>query len=92
MYGGLLEFRIVRSNVGLRGERTISFKGVKISPYQTRFKIVRLTTIHNRPKRTISINSKLERLQMILESVIGRCETLVRIGLDPVYNRHVLKP
>ena len=38
-----------------------------------RFKIVRLTTIHNRPKWTISASGELELLQMVSELDTGQC-------------------
>ena len=37
----------MRSHIGWRGERNIAYKGVETSPYQTRFKTVRLMTIRN---------------------------------------------
>ena len=38
-----------------------------------RFKTVKLTAIHNGPKRTISANSGLGLLQMVSEPDTGRC-------------------
>ena len=34
----------------------------------------------------------LELFQMISELVTGRCETLVKVGLDSLRSRHILKP
>ena len=54
-------------------------------------KTMRLTTIRNGPNRTISASGGLELLQMVSELVTGWCEALVRVGLDPLHNRRVLK-
>ena len=37
------------------------------------FKIVRLTAIRNRPKRTISVSIGLKLLQMVSKTVGGQC-------------------
>ena len=42
--------------IGWRGKRNISYKSMEISPGQMCFKTVRLTTIRNLPKQTISAN------------------------------------
>ena len=47
------------SHISWKRERNIPYKGVETSPYQTRFKIVRLTAIRNETKRTISASSEL---------------------------------
>ena len=44
--------QIVRSQISQRGEWNIPYKGVKTSPYQRRFKTVKLTMIRNGPKQT----------------------------------------
>ena len=46
-----------------REERNISYKNVETSSYQIDFKIVRLTTICYKQKRTIYISGRLELLQ-----------------------------
>ena len=61
---------IMRSHIGWKGERNIPYKGVKISPLQMHFKIMRLTTIHNRPKWTISTSSELQLLHNISTLVL----------------------
>ena len=52
----------MRFHVDWRGERSILYRGVETSPYQTRFKTVKL---HNEPKWTIFVGGRLEQLQMI---------------------------
>ena len=54
---------IVRSHIGWRGERNVPLKGVETSPKHTCFKTVRLTTIHIKPKRTISTSNELGLLE-----------------------------
>ena len=54
----------MRSHVGWGGERNILYKSVKTSPIQMRFKTMRLTTICNELKRTISSSVELGLLQM----------------------------
>ena len=39
------------------------------------FKTMRLTTIHNRPKRTISASGGFRMLQMVSEPDTGRCSS-----------------
>ena len=53
------------------GERNEAFliRVWKLLYKQTHFKTVRLTAIRNEPKRTISANSELELLQIVLEPV-----------------------
>ena len=63
----------MRSHINWRGERNIPCKDVETSPWQTYFKTVRLTTIRNEPKRTISTSGGFELLQMVLESDTGWC-------------------
>ena len=63
----------VRSHIDWRGGRNIFYKGVETSPQQTHSKTVRLTTIHNRPKRTISTSGGLGQLQMVSELDTGQC-------------------
>ena len=67
---------IMRSHTGWKGERNIPYKGVETSPIRHVLKIVRLTVIHNRPKRTTSTNGGLELLQMVSELDTERCATL----------------
>ena len=67
------EKRYVRSYTGLRGERYISYKSMETSPSKMRCKIVRLTTIQNGSKRTISASGRLELLQMISKLNTGAC-------------------
>ena len=55
------------------------------------FKIVKLTVVRNVSRRTISTSGGLESLQVVSGPVIGRCKTRVRVGLNPLYSRHVLK-
>ena len=64
----------MRSHVGRRRERNIHYKGVK-KPLTSRraLKTVRLMTICNRSKRTISASSGLELLQMVSKPDIERC-------------------
>ena len=50
----------MRPHIGWRWVRSISYKGVEASPKQMRFKIVRLISIRNGPKRTISASGGLE--------------------------------
>ena len=64
---------IVKSHIGWREERNIPYKGVETSPQQTHFKPMRLTAIHNGPKRIISVSGGLGLLQMVLEPDIKRC-------------------
>ena len=51
--------------IGWRAEQNISYKGVESSILHMRFKTLRLTAIHIEPKRTISISSGFQRLQMV---------------------------
>ena len=51
----------------LEEEQNILYKGVETSPYQMCFITVRLTTIRNVPKWTISVSGGFELLQMVLE-------------------------
>ena len=46
---------IVRSHIGLRGERNIPYKGVETFPLQMHFKIVKLTVIRNMPAKADNI-------------------------------------
>ena len=55
----------MRSHIGWRGERSIPYKGVETSHQQTCFNTVKLTTIHNEPKRTVSTSGGFELLQDI---------------------------
>ena len=48
--------------------------------------------VRNKPKRIISTSGELTLWQMILELVIKQCETPVRVGLNPLHSRHILKP
>ena len=41
--------------------------------------------------KQISATGGLKLLQIVSESVIGWCETLVRVGLYPFHGRYVLK-
>ena len=54
-----LKIVFVRFHVGWRGERSIPYKGVETSPYETCFKTVRLTAICNGSKRTIFVSDGL---------------------------------
>ena len=47
--------------------------------------------IRNGPKQ-ISTSGGLGLLQMVSDLVTGRCESLVRIRLDHLHSRRVLKP
>ena len=58
----------MRSHIGWRGERNIPYKGVETSPYQTRFKTVRLTAIRNEPTRTISASGGLGLAWVVKDS------------------------
>ena len=60
----------------LERERNIPYKGVETSPVRHVLKIVRLTMIRSRPKRTISASGGLELLQMVSEPDIERCATV----------------
>ena len=60
----IFEWDGVRFHIEWIGEQSNSYKGVKISSYQTRFKNIRLTTIRNRPKQTISIRSKVNWIEL----------------------------
>ena len=51
----------VRSHVGWKGERNISYKGVETSP-------VRLMAMRNKPKQIIFASGGLGRLQMVSNS------------------------
>ncbi|KAG7021184.1 Biotin carboxyl carrier protein of acetyl-CoA carboxylase 1, chloroplastic, partial [Cucurbita argyrosperma subsp. argyrosperma] len=56
-----------------------------------RFKIVRLTAIHNGPKRTISASSELRLLQMVSELDTGRCASKdAQGGVQPVRKHSTL--
>ena len=66
----------MRSHTSWRGEQNIPYKGVETSPIRHVLKIVRLTMIRNRPKRTISASGGLELLQMVSELDTERCATL----------------
>ena len=57
--------------MGWRSERSTLCNCVKIE--QTHFKIVRLTTIRNGSKWTISVNSELWLLQIVPERDTERC-------------------
>ena len=61
-------FHGVRSHIGWREERSIFYKGVENSPQQTRFKIVRLMAICNKPKQTMSTSGGLGLLHLISDS------------------------
>ena len=65
--GNIVFFSSMRFHIGRRGELNIHYKYVKTLILQTRFKIVRLTTIRNESKRTISTSGGLELLQMVSE-------------------------
>ena len=47
--------------------------------------------IRNGPKKIIFSSGKHGLLQMISNPINERCETLVRVGLDFLHGRHVLK-
>ena len=53
----------VRSHISSGGERRILYKGVKTSPYQTRFKNLEGKPEKESPKRTISASGELALLQ-----------------------------
>ena len=63
----------MRSHIGWRGERNIPYKCVETFPYHTRFKTVRLTTIHNKQKQTIFASDGLGLLQMVLKPNTAWC-------------------
>ena len=64
---------IVRSHIGWRGEQNNLYKGVEISPQQTYFKIVRLTSIRNGLKQTISGSSEFRLLLMVWKADTEWC-------------------
>ena len=47
--------------------------------------------IRNGSKRTISSSGEFGLLQIVLESATGKCETLVRVGIDSLHSIRVLK-
>ena len=55
---------IVKSHIGWRGERSISYKGVKVFSYQTRFKNFEGKPKKKSPKRTISVSGSLGRYKI----------------------------
>ena len=60
-------------STGGKEKQNISYKGMKT---------VKLTVICNGSKWTMSVNDGLGLLQIVSELVIGKCETLVGVGLD----------
>ena len=56
-----------------------------------RFKTIRLTTVCNGLKQTISTSGGFWLLEMVSKPVARRCEALVGKGLDPLHSRRVLK-
>ena len=63
----------LRSYISWRGERSILYKGVETSPYQTHFKNLVGKPERESPKRIISASGGLRLLQMILKSNTGWC-------------------
>ena len=61
------------SHISSQGKRSISYKSMKVLSSKHNLRIVRLTTIHNRPKWTVSASGGLRLLPMVLEAYIGRC-------------------
>ena len=57
----------------LGGERSILYKGVEISPWQTRFKNFEGKPKRESPKRIISASGGLGPLQMVSEPDTGQC-------------------
>ena len=66
---GTQEGWIMRFHIYWGRKRNIPYKDVEISPYQTYFKIVRLTTIRNRLKQTISVSDRLKLLHYGLKII-----------------------
>ena len=81
----------MRFHVGWRGNGAFLTRVWKSLPSRRVLKTVRLTTIRNGPKQTISASSEFEMLRRISESVTEQCETLVGVGLNPFHSRRVLK-
>ena len=63
----------MRSYVGWRGERINSCKGVKASPYQTRFKNLEGKPGTESSKRTIYASGGLGPLQLVSKLDTRRC-------------------
>ena len=55
---------IVRSHIGWKGEQSILYKGVKTSPYHTRFKNIEGKPERENPTKTISASGVLELLHI----------------------------
>ena len=66
-------FGDVRSHIGWEGERSIFYKGVKTSAYQTHFKNLERKSERESPKRTISASGGLGPLQMESKPDTERC-------------------
>ena len=89
-----LDFYLFRgdpTSVG-EGNETFLIRVWKPLPRIRVLKTMRLTTICNGPKQSIFASSGLELLQMVLETDIGQCETLVGVRLESFHSKHILKP
>ena len=75
----------MRRYIGWGGERSILYKGVKISPKQTRFQSLKGKPERKSPKRTIFASDGLGLLQMVSKPDTGPCvseEAKPRRGVD----------
>ena len=63
----------MRSHISWRGEQSTPYKGIETSPYQTRFRTLKVKPERKRPKRTIFVNGGLGLLQMVSEPNTRRC-------------------
>ena len=55
------------------------------------FKIVMLTVIRNKSKRTISSSGELKLIQLVSESITRLCVTLIGVGLYHFHSKCILK-